>query len=124
MMSLSEVFARSQTDVATCRRGDRACADKSPHLSDEDPCFEVRPETVSSPGYEANVWLPCSRLDVRVWDKMFCHVWEQLAPLVRRPCQTNDQDHDHVSQETGDLQDSRCAAFSCHQTLACYYPAS
>lgn len=77
-------WQRSQTDVATCQRDDQPCADKSPYLSDEDPCFEVGQQTVNTTGYEANVWLPCSRLDVRVWDKMFHHVWEQLAPLVRR----------------------------------------
>lgn len=115
-------WQRSQRDVATCRRGDRARADKSPRLGDEDRCFDVAPETLSSSWLGGQRLATCCRLHVRVWDKMFHRVLEQLAPPVRRPRQTNDRDHDRLSQETGDLQDPRWAAFSCHQTLACYYP--
>lgn len=38
-----------------------------------------------------------------VWDKMFRHVWKQLAARVRR--QTNHRGGDRVSEETGDPQD-------------------
>lgn len=114
VMSISEAFTHGNAPkqmyrhVGGAEGGRRGCDDRAASPRCERWAGVPGPETVNTPGYEASVRPP--RFEAR-----FSGAGQNVPPLLgttgssppdcRR--ETNGPDRDHVSEETGDLQDPR-----------------